>query len=105
MLELFHVGLTVKDLERSLAFHRDIADMTPGEILHGASPEFDTLTDNPGARLRSVHLAAEPFMLQLLQYEARGALLSTSIITMSAVRTSASTCPMSKPSTPISSAR
>lgn len=72
MLELFHVGLTVKDLERSLAFYRDIAGMTPGEIFHGASPEFDTLTNNPGARLRGVHLTAGPFMIQLLQYGARG---------------------------------
>lgn len=72
MLELFHVGLTVKDPECSLAFYRDIAGMTPGEFFHGASAEFDTLTNNLGARLRGVHLAAEPFMLQLLQYEARG---------------------------------
>jgi catechol 2,3-dioxygenase-like lactoylglutathione lyase family enzyme len=72
MPELFHVGLTVKDLECSLAFYRDIAGMTPGEVFYGESPEFDALTDNPGACLRGVHLTAGPFMLQLLQYEARG---------------------------------
>jgi hypothetical protein len=49
--------------------------MTPGEIFHSASPGFDTLTNNPGARLRSVHLTAGPFMLQLLQYEARGGII------------------------------
>jgi len=54
MLELFHVGLTVKDLQRSLAFYRDVAGMAAGEIFSGHSLEFDTLTNNPGARLRGV---------------------------------------------------
>jgi catechol 2,3-dioxygenase-like lactoylglutathione lyase family enzyme len=72
MLELFHVGLTVKDLQRSLAFYRDVAGMATGEVFHGESPEFDTLTNNPGARLSGVHLKAGPFMLQLLEYEASG---------------------------------
>jgi len=72
MLELFHVGLTVKDLDRSLAFYRDIAAMKAGEIFDGQSEEFDTLTNNPGARLRGVHLTAGPFMLQLLEYKAGG---------------------------------
>jgi len=49
MLELFHVGLTVKDLQRSLSFYRDVAGMAVGEIFDGRSPEFDTLTNNPGA--------------------------------------------------------
>jgi catechol 2,3-dioxygenase-like lactoylglutathione lyase family enzyme len=72
VLELFHVGLTVKDLQRSLAFYRDVAGMEPGEIIDGQSPEFDTLTNNPGARLRAVHLKAGSFMLQLLEYQAGG---------------------------------
>jgi catechol 2,3-dioxygenase-like lactoylglutathione lyase family enzyme len=72
MLELFHVGLTVKDLQRSLAFYRDVAGMTAGEVFRGESPEFDTLTNNPGARLRGAHLKAGPFMLQLFEYEAGG---------------------------------
>jgi catechol 2,3-dioxygenase-like lactoylglutathione lyase family enzyme len=72
MLELFHVGLTVKDLRRSLAFYRDVAGMEAGEIIDGQSPEFDTLTNNPGARLRAVHLKADSFMLQLLEYQAGG---------------------------------
>jgi lactoylglutathione lyase len=72
MAELFHVGLTVKDLERSLAFYRDVAGMKAGEIFDGQSKEFDTLTNNPGARLRGVHLTAGPVMLQLLEYKAGG---------------------------------
>jgi catechol 2,3-dioxygenase-like lactoylglutathione lyase family enzyme len=73
MAELFHVGLTVKDLERSLKFYRDVAGMTAGAIFDGQSAEFDALTNNPGARLRGVHLKAGPFMLQLLEYKAGGA--------------------------------
>ena len=33
MAELFHVGLTVKNLERSLAFYRDVVGMKEGERL------------------------------------------------------------------------
>jgi glyoxylase I family protein len=72
MAELFHVGITVKNLERSLKFYREVAGMTAGEIFDGQSAEFDTLTNNPGARLRGVHLTAGPFMLQLLEYKAGG---------------------------------
>jgi catechol 2,3-dioxygenase-like lactoylglutathione lyase family enzyme len=72
MAELFHVGLTVKDLGRSLEFYRDVAGMTAGEVFDGQSQEFDTLTNNPGARLRGVHLKAGQFMLQLLEYKAGG---------------------------------
>ncbi|HKV55585.1 MAG TPA: VOC family protein [Candidatus Binataceae bacterium] len=72
MAELFHVGLTVKNLERSLGFYRDVAGMTAGAIFDGQSAEFDTLTSNPGARLRGVHLTAGKFMLQLLEYRAGG---------------------------------
>ena len=72
MAELFHVGLTVKDLEQSLKFYREVAGMTAGEIFDGQSKEFDMLTNNAGARLRGVHLKAGPFMLQLLEYKAGG---------------------------------
>jgi catechol 2,3-dioxygenase-like lactoylglutathione lyase family enzyme len=72
MAELFHVGLTVKDLGRSLEFYRDVAGMAAGEVFDGQSQEFDTLTNNPGARLRGVHLKAGQFMLQLLEYKAGG---------------------------------
>ena len=72
MAELFHVGLTVKNLERSLAFYRDVVGMQPGERFEVTSPEFDTLTNNPGAQLRVCYLTAGSFMLQLIEYVARG---------------------------------
>jgi catechol 2,3-dioxygenase-like lactoylglutathione lyase family enzyme len=75
MADLFHVGLTVKNLERSLEFYRDVAGMSAGEIFDGQSKEFDTLTNNSGARLRGVHLTAGAFMLQLLEYKAGGGVM------------------------------
>jgi len=72
MAELFHVGLTVKNLERSLAFYRDVVGMQEGERLAVKRKEFDTLTNNPGAQLKVVHLTAGPFMLQLIEYVAAG---------------------------------
>jgi hypothetical protein len=46
----------------------------------------------PGAQLRGVHLTAGPFMLQLLEYKARGGIALDLHITMSAVRISPSMC-------------
>jgi catechol 2,3-dioxygenase-like lactoylglutathione lyase family enzyme len=72
MAQLFHVGLTVKNLERSLAFYRDVAEMTEGEHLEVRSKAFDTLTNNPNAGLKVAHLTAGAFMLQLIEYTAAG---------------------------------
>jgi catechol 2,3-dioxygenase-like lactoylglutathione lyase family enzyme len=74
MAELFHVGLTVKNLERSIAFYRDVAGMKEeGErMLNVKSKNFEILTNNPGAELKVTHLTAGPFMLQLIEYVASG---------------------------------
>jgi len=73
MAELYHVGLTVKNLERSLAFYRDVAGMEQaGQVVELRSKEFDTLTNNSGAALRVAHLTAGTFMLQLVEYAAAG---------------------------------
>jgi catechol 2,3-dioxygenase-like lactoylglutathione lyase family enzyme len=74
MAELFHVGLTVKNLERSLAFYRDVVGMKEHEwrMMNAKSKEFDTLTNNPGAELKVAHLTLGSFMLQLIEYVAGG---------------------------------
>ena len=73
MAELSHVGLTVKDLDRSLTFYRDVAGMEPaGTVIELQSPEFDALTSNPGSALRVAHLTAGSFTLQLVEYVAAG---------------------------------
>jgi len=74
MAELFHVGLTVKNLERSIAFYRDVVGMkeTEWQMLNVRSEQFDTLTNNPGAELKVAHLTLDSFMLQLIEYVAKG---------------------------------
>jgi catechol 2,3-dioxygenase-like lactoylglutathione lyase family enzyme len=72
MAELFHIGLTVKDIERSIAFYRDVAGMSTGEVFVGGSKEFDTLTNNTNAKLKVTYMTAGSFMLQLIEYTAAG---------------------------------
>ena len=72
MAELFHIGLTVKDIERSIAFYRDVAGMSAGEVFVGGSKEFDTLTNNTNAKLKVTYMTAGSFMLQLIEYTAAG---------------------------------
>ncbi len=74
MSELFHVGLTVKNLERSVAFYRDVVGMkeTEFKMMNVRSEQFDVLTNNPGAELKVAHLTLDSFMLQLIEYVAKG---------------------------------
>jgi catechol 2,3-dioxygenase-like lactoylglutathione lyase family enzyme len=64
--------LTVKNIERSIAFYRDVAGMETGEYLESESKEFDRLTNNQGAKLKVIHLTTGTFMLQLIEYVAAG---------------------------------
>jgi catechol 2,3-dioxygenase-like lactoylglutathione lyase family enzyme len=70
--DLFHVGLTVADLERSVEFYRDTAGMDVLSVVDLDSGAFGRLTDNPGARLRTALLGLGAFHLQLVQYTAGG---------------------------------
>lgn len=74
MAALFHVGLTVKNLERSAAFYRDVVGMTEeaDRMFSVKFREFDALTNNPGAELNVAHLTLGPFMLQLIEYVNKG---------------------------------
>jgi catechol 2,3-dioxygenase-like lactoylglutathione lyase family enzyme len=74
MSELFHVGLTVKNLERSVAFYREVVGMqeTEWKMMNVRSEQFDTLTNNPGAELKVAHLTLDSFMLQLIEYVVKG---------------------------------
>ena len=66
---LNHVGLTVTDLDASVAFYTEVAGMeflrrgfkTGGEW-------FDTLTHNDGAVIDAAHVGFDSFSLQLVQY-------------------------------------
>ena len=93
---LYHFGLTVGDLARSVAFYRDVVglgvlppeapsvkvdagsdrqveslrDGTP--VLRLRSRAFGVLTNNPGAELLVAHLKAGALVLQLIEYVSGG---------------------------------
>jgi catechol 2,3-dioxygenase-like lactoylglutathione lyase family enzyme len=73
MASLNHVGVTVSDLEASRAFYVDVVGMElvlPGFRTGG--DWFDTLTENRGAIIDAVLLAAGDVILQLVQYHEAG---------------------------------
>jgi catechol 2,3-dioxygenase-like lactoylglutathione lyase family enzyme len=63
-----HVGLTVSDLERSLAFYRDAIGMEEIVRHEFAEPSFGALTNNPGAEIETAMLKAGALILQLVEY-------------------------------------
>jgi catechol 2,3-dioxygenase-like lactoylglutathione lyase family enzyme len=68
-----HLGLTVTDLDRSVAFYRDVVGLTVVVQGFRTSGEwFDTLTDNRGAVINGAMLADGDFCLQLVQYDQGG---------------------------------
>jgi glyoxylase I family protein len=72
MANLGHVGLTVRNLEASLKFYRDVAGMTVESDFALANGGFAKLTNNPPAAIKVVHLRAGAFQLQLVEYTAGG---------------------------------
>ena len=69
MPSLYHIGLTVENLEESVAFYRDVVGLT--EIPESSDLEisgewFDRLTENRGAELRVSHLDLQGVQLQLV---------------------------------------
>lgn len=65
---IHHFALTVSDMERSLAFYRDLFGL---EVLSDREVERDyveRITAVPGAHLRIVHLGGYGKQVELLQY-------------------------------------
>jgi catechol 2,3-dioxygenase-like lactoylglutathione lyase family enzyme len=67
MARLSHVGLTVSNLDRSLAFYRDVAGMNEGAIVEGENRQ-----SGAPVRMRMIHLASGSFLLQLIEYNPPG---------------------------------
>jgi catechol 2,3-dioxygenase-like lactoylglutathione lyase family enzyme len=93
-----HVGLTVKNIERSYAFYHELVGMSEWkweedqqaeyasaervslqdgtQIISSKSEAFDRLTNNPGAEFKTVMLrsldAHDRLVLQLVEYTAGG---------------------------------
>ena len=73
MASLNHVGLTITDLDASVAFYVDAVGMElvlPGFRTGGQW--FDKLTENNGAVIEAVLLSAGDVRLQLVQYHEAG---------------------------------
>ncbi len=74
MAEISHVGLTVKNLERSIAFYRDVIGLKEGERLELKSEVYRTYTKNPAAHIKFTYMTAGDFTLQLIEYMGGGGL-------------------------------
>ena len=72
MPSLNHMGVTVRDLEQSIVFYRDVVGMELFSRRRMQGEWFDTLTHNSGADIDVAMLRMEGLTLQLVQYLAAG---------------------------------
>lgn len=69
---LFHAGLTVRDIERTLVFYRDVVGMSVDPVREYGGVEFDRLTNNSGTRIKWTYATLDQFRLQFIQYLSGG---------------------------------
>lgn len=71
---LWHVGLTVGDLDTSIAFYETVLGARVEHQQEERTDDFDRLSDNSGTQVRVAWLAVDggTFVLQLVQYLAGG---------------------------------
>jgi len=65
---LTHVGICVSDLERSLAFYRDLLGFEPEHELEVDGEPTDTLLRLRGTKLKAVYLARDGVRIELLHF-------------------------------------
>ena len=63
-----HIGLTVSDLDASVAFYVDVVGMELQVRTTSGGEWFDTLTHNQGAQIDVVMLRSPGLVLQLVHY-------------------------------------
>jgi glyoxylase I family protein len=69
MTGLHHVGLTVSDLDASVAFYQALLDCRLLERSHGSGPELETLTGIAGVQVQTADLAIPGGgIIELVQY-------------------------------------
>ncbi|AFO57334.1 MULTISPECIES: VOC family protein [unclassified Natrinema] len=73
-LSAHHVGLTVADLEETLAFYRDVLDLSVIDRFSVGGEAFADAVDVDGASAEFAHLEAAGTRIELVEYdpEARG---------------------------------
>ena len=73
MPRLYHVGITVSDMDRSVAFYRDVVGMKETKLIEAGGLNHDRLTDGrQGTWIKVVHMLQDGFILQLVQYVSGG---------------------------------
>ena len=67
---IYHTGFTVANLDRSIAFYRDVLGLTLVRRQTGTAPYLSTITGFPGVRIEIALLRAPDghAMLELLEY-------------------------------------
>ena len=65
-----HAGITVADLDRSVAFYRDVLGLTVLDVFDRTTDDIGEIVGYPGARLRIAMLRApgDAARLELIQY-------------------------------------
>jgi len=68
VLGVYHTNFTVSDIDRSVAFYRDILGMELLEQVEASGQTVETILGMPGARLKIAFLKAGDQMLELFEY-------------------------------------
>ena len=63
-----HSSFTVSDLERSVAFYRDLLGFTVENRFEAQGTAIEQITALPGAHLKVAHLLLGGFRLELIEY-------------------------------------
>ena len=63
-----HSSFTVGDLDRTVAFYRDLLDFTVESRFEAQGPAIEQITALPGAHLKVAHLLLGEFRLELIEY-------------------------------------
>jgi catechol 2,3-dioxygenase-like lactoylglutathione lyase family enzyme len=66
---LHHVGITVRDLEESLAWYEHVFGVSREFIAEGSGPELSAGVNVPDAKLRSAFLRFHDVVVELLCYD------------------------------------
>ena len=63
-----HTGVTVSDIDRSIAFYRDVLGLEVTEKVHVGGELFERITGVPKAEIDIAYVKAPGHTLELLQY-------------------------------------
>ena len=72
MSGLHHVGTTVSDLDRAVAFYREVFDFDLLDRFTVSGEAFATAVDLPGATGRFAHLDGDGVRVELVEYDPEG---------------------------------